>query len=174
MECANNELLFRKINSIEEAEKIMYNLGYDDEKYTITSGDVISVILTDIGVISGIYSLGGVMDEGLVAIYETKFAISGTISTSCSVAGLIFTPNLNFIEKLNNYREKLSLNDSIYDNNYNIYCTNQIGFLQKTWNSWEKYPYINKFDSLENRGQISLFDLNSIDFIIDYTDWGKN
>ncbi|MBR6537194.1 MAG: hypothetical protein IKT67_08335 [Lachnospiraceae bacterium] len=148
------------ITDIESIEKIMNDLGYDREDYVITPSEVGGVILGDVLLVVGIYSLAGSVitagsgAEAYAALFGTKYATEGTLGTVVgTVYQIVCKPNIELFENVLNYMEKIDLQDTFKEcenkaGRYDIYCSNSRGMgLQNLWGAWETRPYVNKIGS---------------------------
>ncbi|MFA5657900.1 MAG: hypothetical protein WC900_01290 [Oscillospiraceae bacterium] len=166
----------QEITSIEDAKKIMNDLGYDSDDYSITSDDVVSVVTADGLMLLGLYSVVTTATEsGLVALFGTKSAAAGTVSSVGTVIyDIAIQPNLNLLNKFNGYLEKWSITNALeisYESSgeYNIYAYNTISLSSDSWHKWDDCPCIYKYNSMGDRGSVNR-DID-VDFILNYTKW---
>lgn len=171
----------RDLSDVKEVEKIMDDLGYDENDYKIEGKDIIVTALTDTAFIFSIYSFGAsAIGSGLYAVIFADSAAEASAISVGITCGLqvITTPNLNLINKIINYWEKENLkdvlsNESLSKQEYNIYRSEDYTTTQKFWHSWGSCPYIRKINEMGDRCKIIRYNAGDEEYIASLMGWKK-
>ena len=131
------------LSDIKNVEKIMNDLGYDREQYSVTTDDVINVVLSDGALIFSIYSFGtSAAGETIWAALLKDKAATGALAIS-GILEVRTTPNLNLIKKITNYWEKQGLKEAFdksceSSGSYNVYRSDYSNLITNFWQPCEE------------------------------------
>ena len=164
------------LSDIKNVEKIMNDLGYDREQYSVTTDDVINVVLSDGALIFSIYSFGtSAAGETIWAALLKDKAATGALAIS-GILEVRTTPNLNLIKKITNYWEKQGLKEAFdksceSSGSYNVYRSDYSNLITNFWQPWEETSYINKIDEMGNKCSVYCFNPNDTQLIREKLGW---